>query len=345
MIEVAILGATGLVGQKIVKLLDGHPWFNVIAVAASERNVGRKYRDAVKYRVQGEVPSNVADQELVDIKPKAMNKADVIFSALPAEIANRKEEDFAQAGKIVVSNASAHRMDPDVPLLNPEINSEHLDLIDDQRRKRKWDGAIVTNPNCSTTILSLSLKPIYDKFGVVNVFVSTMQALSGAGFPGVASLDILDNTIPFIRGEEEKMEYETPKILGSITEPANFKVSASCHRVPVVDGHMEAVFLETKQKASVDTVIQAMEDFSGYPQKLGLPSAPPKPIVVKRERDRPQTKLDRLEGRGMSITVGRIRREGIHEGIKYIVLGHNIIRGAAGCSVLNAELLKSEKYI
>ena len=264
---------------------------------------------------------------------------------LPSDVAGKVEEDFAAAGHVVVSNASSHRMDPDVPMLNPEINADHVSLIEEQQRKRKWDGILVTNPNCSTTVLTLPLKPIFDVFGIKSLIVSTMQALSGAGYPGVASLDIVDNVIPYIGGEEPKMESETQKILGTATKPADFKVSSSCHRVATIDGHMEAVFVATKKKAEPKAVAEAMENFIGEPQTLKLPSAPEKPVVVTWENNRPQTRLDRMEGNGMSTVVGRLRKDPVLDGVKFIALGHNTIRGAAGCGVLNAEYLKVKKFI
>jgi aspartate-semialdehyde dehydrogenase len=345
MLKAAVLGATGNVGQIFVQLLNGHPWFKVSVVAASERSAGRTYSEASKWRQPTPIPEDVAELDVVDTEPKAVKDVDVVFSALPAEIAGKIEEEFAKAGYIVVSNASAHRMEPDVPLLNPEINCDHISLIEEQRKNRKWDGAIVTNPNCSTAVLTLPLKPIYDKFGINRVVVSTMQAISGAGYPGVASLDIMDNVIPFIGKEEEKMETETLKILGSPTKPADFKVSASCHRVPTLDGHIEAVFVELKRDADPESVIAAMERFVGEPQKLKLPTAPAKPVVVRREEDRPQTRLDRMEGGGMSVVVGRVRKDPVIGGVKFVALGHNTIRGAAGCAILNAEYLKAKKYI
>jgi len=348
MMKAAVLGATGSVGQIFIQLLSGHPWFEVSVVAASERSAGLKYSEAAKWKLTTPIPENVFDLDVVDIEPKAVRKiedVDVVFSALPAEVAGKAEESFAEAGYVVVSNASSHRMDPDVPLVNPEVNCDHVSLIEEQRRRRKWSGLIVTNPNCSATVLTLSLKPIYDEFGIERMIVSTMQALSGAGYPGVASLDIVDNVIPFIRNEEEKMQTETLKILGSPLKPAEFKVSASCHRVPTLDGHMEAVFVEPKRKAEPESVMAAMEKFVGEPQKLKLPTAPAKPVVVRREEDRPQTRLDRMEGGGMSVVVGRVRKDPVLMGIKYVVLGHNTIRGAAGCGVLNAEYLKAKKYL
>jgi aspartate-semialdehyde dehydrogenase len=345
MLKAAVLGATGNVGQIFVQLLDGHQWFETSVVAASERSKGRTYGEASRWRQSTPMPEAVAQMDVVAIEPKAVKDVDIVFSALPSAVARKAEEDFAKAGYVIVSNASAHRMDPDVPMINPEINCSHVSLIEEQRRKRKWDGAIVTNPNCSTTVLSLALKPIYDNFGINSVIVSTMQAISGAGYPGVASMDIVDNVIPYIGGEEEKMETETQKILGTASKPADFMVSSSCHRVPTIDGHMEAVFVETKREAEPDAVAEAMENFVGEPQKLGLPSAPPKPVVVMKEVDRPQTRLDRMEGKGMSTVVGRIRKEPVLNGVKFLALGHNTIRGAAGCGVLNAEYLKTKKFI
>jgi aspartate-semialdehyde dehydrogenase len=345
MLKAAVLGATGNVGQIFIRLLNGHPWFKVSVVAASERSAGRTYSEAARWRQPTSIPEDIADLDVVSIKPKAVKDVNVIFSALPAEVAGKTEEEFAKAGYVVVSNASAHRMEPDVPLLNPEINCDHVSLIEEQRRRRKWDGAIVTNPNCSASVLTLSLKPIYDEFGIESVVVSTMQAISGAGYPGVASLDIVDNVIPFIRKEEEKLQTETLKILGSPTEPADFKISASCHRVPTLDGHMEAVFVELKRDADPDSVVATMEGFVGAPQRLKLPTAPAKPVVVRREEDRPQTRLDRMEGGGMSVVVGRVRKDPVVGGVKFVALGHNTIRGAAGCGVLNAEYLKAKKYI
>jgi aspartate-semialdehyde dehydrogenase len=345
MLKAAVLGATGNVGQIFVQLLEGHPWFEVTTVAASERSSGRTYDKASRWRQSTPVPEAVAPMEVVDINPRAVKNVDIVFSALPSAVAGKVEEDFARSGCIVVSNASSHRMDPDVPMLNPEVNCSHVSLIEEQRRRRKWDGAIITNPNCSTTVLTLPLKPIFDEFGIKSLIVSTMQAISGAGYPGIASLDILDNVIPFIGGEEPKLESETQKILGTPSKSANFKVSSSCHRVPTLDGHLEAVFVETKKKAEPNVVAEAMENFIGEPQKLKLPSAPEKPVVVTWREDRPQTRLDRMEGKGMSTVVGRIRRDPVLDGVKFIALGHNTIRGAAGCGILNAEYLKVKKFI
>jgi aspartate-semialdehyde dehydrogenase len=344
-LKAAVLGATGNVGQIFVQLLEGNPWFEVTTVAASERSAGRTYGEASRWRQLTPIPEAVSQMEVVDITPHAVRDVDIVFSALPSEVAGKVEEDFARAGYIVVSNASSHRMDPDVPMLNPEINCDHVSLIEQQRKQRNWDGAIVTNPNCSTTVLTLPLKPVYDKFGIKSLIVSTMQAISGAGYPGVASLDIIDNVIPFIGGEEPKMESETQKILGTAKKPADFKVSASCHRVPTIDGHLEAVFVKTQKNAEPSSVAEAMENFIGEPQKLKLPSAPKKPVIVTWEKDRPQTRLDRMEGKGMSTVVGRIRKDPVLKGIKFVALGHNTIRGAAGCGILNGEYLKVKKFI
>jgi aspartate-semialdehyde dehydrogenase len=342
--KAAILGATGLVGQRFVQLLNDHEWFEISTLTGSERSIGSKYGAAVNWRMDTELKHKVAELTVQPTDPKHVD-ADVVFSALPAEQALETEENFAREGFAVVSNASSHRMDPDVPLMNPEANFNHLSLIDDQRRKRKWDGAIVTNPNCTTAVLTLSLKPVATSFGLRNVIVSSMQAASGAGYPGVASLDIIDNVIPFINSEEEKVQRETQKILGETGRPAEFKVSASCHRVAVIDGHTEAVFIQTEKPASPDDIINCMSEFLAEPQKRKLPTAPEHPIVLKTEPDRPQPRFDRNEGQGMSVVVGRVRSDPVFSGVKYVVLGHNTVRGAAGCAILIAESMKSQGYL
>lgn len=345
MIEVGVLGATGLVGQRFVEILAGHPWFKIASVAASERSANKKYASLAKWRLNSPIPESVAELTVVTPEPKKIGDVPLVFSALPSSVAGPIEERFAKEGYIVVSNAASHRMEADVPILNPEANSDHVQLIEEQRRRRGWDGAILTNPNCTTAVLTLSLKPLMDNFGITRVIVSTMQALSGAGYPGVASLDIVDNVIPFIPREEEKVEAETRKILGKVGVPAEFKVSASCHRVATLDGHLEAVFVELKEKAEVEEVIEAMKKFKGEPQELNLPTAPKRPLIVKLEQDRPQPRYDRMEGRGMSVVVGRVREDPALDGVKYLALGHNTIRGAAGCAVLIAELLKAKGYL
>lgn len=290
------------------------------------------------------MPESVKDITVVNTDPKEVEDVDILFSALPSNIAAKVEPKFAEK-YIVASNASAMRMEPDVPLLIPEVNPESLDLIEIQQEKRGWEGFIVTNPNCSTIALTLTLKPIYDLFDIKRVYVATMQAVSGAGYAGVPSMAILDNIIPFISGEEEKIETETLKILGTLKddsiEPAKFKITASCHRVPVLDGHTEAVFIELEENFDIEDIKDAMAKFKGLPQKLNLPSAPKKPIIVLDDEDRPQPRIDRDNENGMAVTVGRLRKDNtIENSLKYVLVGHNTIRGAAGASVLNAELIK-----
>ena len=268
-----------------------------------------------------------------------------MFSALPTELAGPIEDEFAQAGYPVFTNASPHRMDRYVPLLNPEVNGDHARLIEEQKRHERRDGFIVANPNCTAAVLTVSLKPLHEMFDLDSVIVSSMQAVSGAGYPGVASMDIIGNVIPYIKNEEEKVETETNKMLGRSNAPASISVSASCHRVPTLHGHIEAVFVKMKKPATPSEASRVMRGFVGLPQKLGLPSAPTNPIVVRSEEDRPQTRLDVDEGNGMSVSVGRIRKDEALHGLKYVVLGHNLMRGGAGCSILNAELFHAEKLL
>ena len=343
--KVAVLGATGMMGQKFVQLLSHHPWFEVSAVAASDRSVGKTYASSIGSRKEANLPDDLGELVLTEPKPQALDDPDLAFSALPAEVAGSVEEEFAKAGMPVFSNASSHRMDQHVPLLNPEVNPEHAMMVEEQKRKMKTDGFIVANPNCTTAILTLSLKPLHDKYGLETVIVSSMQAVSGAGYPGVASLDIMQNVIPFIRNEEEKVENETNKILGTMSKPAGIIVSASCNRVPTLHGHMESVFAKTRSAATPSEIVNELREFSGTPQQLKLPSAPEHPIVVREEEDRPQTRLDVDEGNGMTVTVGRVRRDLALNGVKYMALGHNLVRGGAGCSILNAELFLAKKII
>jgi aspartate-semialdehyde dehydrogenase len=343
--KAAVLGATGMMGQRFVQLLASHSWFELSAVAASDKSVGKPYCEATGAKGEKELPERIRNLEVVEPRPRAIGDPDIVFSALPAEVACSIEDDFARAGFPVFSNASSHRMDKYVPLLNPEVNAEHAGLVDEQKRRMKRDGFIVANPNCTTSILTLSLKPLQQEFGLETVIVSSMQAISGAGYPGVASLDILENVIPFIRNEEEKVESETNKILGAPRSPAAITVSASCHRVPTIHGHIEAVFAKTRSAITPQDAAEKMARFESAPQKLKLPTAPVHPIVVRKEEDRPQTRLDVDEGGGMTVSVGRIRADPALKGVKYIALGHNLVRGGAGCSILNAELLLAKKYI
>ncbi len=341
--KVAILGATGMVGQKFIQMLEGHPWFQVSALIASERRVGKIYSDEVDWIVSKDIPKNVTEMEMLPMDPKRID-ADIVFSALPSDVARDIEARFASEGFVVASNASAFRMEDDVPLVIPEVNPDHLGLIDVQRKKRGWDGFIVTNPNCTTIVLVITLKPLLD-IGLKEVNMASMQALSGAGYPGVPSLAITDNIIPFIRGEEDKVETEPLKLLGYFDGKrikfADISVSASCHRVPVIDGHTEAVFAKFSGKVEVDEIADA---FRSLKPVDGLPTSPENVIVVRDEPDRPQPRLDRNEGNGMSVVVGRIRKDG-EDRVKYIAMGHNTVRGAAGASILNAELMVKEKLI
>lgn len=347
--EVAILGATGAVGQRFIQLLENHPWFEVSALAASERSAGKKYEEACSWMMETEMPEEIGEMTVAntDLKSiKEVGDVDFVFSALPGGLAGPIEEEFA-AEYPVISKASAHRLDEDVPLLVPEVNPEQLDLIPIQKERRGWKGFISTDPNCSTIQLAMSLKPLM-AFGLKRVIVTTMQALSGAGYPGVASLDIIDNVVPYISQEEEKLGSETKKILGSFDggqiKPAKIALSASCNRVNVKDGHLESVFVELESDPSVDEVKEAFKNFTGEPQRLKLPTAPEKPIVVREEIDRPQPRYDRDAGNGMSVVVGRIREDPIMT-VKYLCLGHNTIRGAAGAGVLSAELMTARKIL
>jgi len=337
--RVGILGATGMVGQRFIELLVDHPQFVVTAVAASDRSQGKTFGEACTWRLNGEMP--VAVRALPVQPPTPPLDCDLVFSSLPGEIARETEGSFAAAGYPVISNSSAFRMDEDVPLLIPEVNHEHIGLLKLQEEKYP-DGFIVTNPNCSTIMLALALAPLHAAFGVEACVATTMQALSGAGYPGVASLDIVDNVLPFIGGEEEKIESETVKILGrfneSRIEPAPMAVSAQCHRVNVADGHLAAVRVKFARKPSLDDLREALTSFSSLPQELGLHSAPATPIVIRDEENRPQPKLDRDAGKGMTITVGRIKPDSVLD-YRLVALSHNTIRGAAGAAILNAELL------
>lgn len=342
-IPVAVLGATGLVGQRIISLLDNHPWFELAGVAASDRSAGARYGDAARWKLETDPPAAALSLRVARPEPGAALPARVVFSALPASEAEEIEPAFARAGALVFSNASAYRMAADVPLIVPEINPDHLAALHRQREHRGWTGAIVTNPNCSTIGLTLALAPLL-RFGLRRVLVTTLQAASGAGYPGVASLDLLDNVIPYIGSEEEKIEEETRKILGGIESgafaslgPGSLRLSAQCNRVAVRDGHLETVSVELAKHVSADDILAAWASFAGEPQRLGLPTAPEHPVIYRAEQDRPQPIRDRLAGRGMAVTTGRLRPCGVLD-YKFVCLSHNTIRGAAGAALLNAEL-------
>jgi len=339
-LRVGILGATGMVGQRFVELLEDHPQFQITGLAASDRSQGKTFAEACTWRLAGEMPEFV--KALPVQAPAPPLDCDLVFSSLPGDIARETEGNFAAAGFPVISNSSAYRMDQDVPLLIPEINPKHLALIEVQKKSRDGQhGFIVTNPNCSTIMLALALAPL-QQFGIESVVATTMQALSGAGYPGVASLAISDNVLPFIESEEEKIEQETLKILGKLNgemiDPASMKVSAQCHRVNVSDGHLAAVRVKLKDSTPIDNVKQALSSFSALPQELKLHSAPEQVIIVREEKDRPQPRLDRDAGKGMSITIGRLQPDNVLD-YRFVVLSHNTIRGAAGAAILNAELM------
>jgi len=351
-IKVGVLGATGSVGQRFVQLLDGHPWFELGALFASERSAGKRYRDAAKWFLPYPMPEEAAEMVVrstddVGVDGMEDEELTILFSALPGSVAKEVERRCAQAGYCVASNVSVHRMEEDVPLVIPEVNADHLALINEQRSNRNWRGFIVTNPNCSTIVLALTLKPLM-QFGITEVRVATMQAVSGAGYAGVPSMAILDNVIPYIEREEDKMESEPLKILGTLEgsriRNASFTVCASCHRVPVMDGHTEAVWVKFEDEISEREVKEAFENFNTN-VNIKTPFAPRKPIILREERDRPQPKLDRDADRGMSVSVGRIRPGRMKNEIKYVAVGHNTIRGAAGASILNAEVMVERGYI
>ena len=333
-IRAGILGATGAVGQRFIQALDNHPWFEITSLAASQRSAGKTYDNAANWRLDIPLPQSVAEMDVVPVDPTKVD-ADIVFSALPSDNAKTVEAEFAKAGFAVASNAAAYRMEEDVPLVIPEVNADHLGMIEVQQDNRGWDGYIITNPNCSTIMMVMSLKPLM-QFGLDNVTVATMQAISGAGYDGVSSMAILDNIVPYIGGEEEKMEIEPQKLLGEFDGAqfidADLTVSAACHRVPVMDGHTEAIWANMSDDPTPKDVRNAFLNFN--PDLGDLPTEPEQALIVHDEPDRPQPRLDRNLGEGMSVSVGRIR-----EGIRYVAMGHNTVRGAAGASVLNAELL------
>lgn len=340
-IPVAVLGATGAVGQAFVRLLATHPWFELVEVAASERSAGRPYAEAARWIGGDAIPSAVAGLDVLPCDPSRV-RSKLVFSALDSGVAGEAEAAFAQAGAHVLSNAKNYRMAPDVPLVVAEVNPDHLQLLEAQRRARGWEGGIVTNGNCSTIVAVSALAPIHRAFGVKRAFMATMQAVSGAGYPGVPSLDILGNVVPYIKDEEDKLETETRKMLGrlagsSIAE-AEIAVSAHTNRVPVEHGHTVCLSIELDRKATPEEVTRALEAWRGAEIARGLPTSPERPIIVASEPDRPQPRRDVDAGGGMSVTVGRVREDPMFD-VKLVAMGHNIVRGAAGASVLNAELL------
>ncbi|MHB1355709.1 MAG: aspartate-semialdehyde dehydrogenase [Anaerolineae bacterium] len=348
-IRVGILGATGTVGQRFIQLLVDNPWFEVTALAASDRSVGLPYHRACNWRVSADCPAQVRDLMVQSCEPNL--DCSLVFSALPADTAHEIELRFAAAGYAVLSNASSHRMDPDVPLLVPEVNPDHTALIAHQQRNHGWSkGFIVTDPNCSSAGLVVALKPLHDEFGIRKVIVTTMQALSGAGYPGVPSLDSLDNVVPFIKGEEEKLALEPRKMLGRLAEKEgvieldDLIISAACNRVAARDGHLETVSVELVRKASVADALEAWRSFKSEPFRLGCPSAINPTVIIRDEPDRPQTVLDRDAGRGMAVTIGRVRSCAVLD-LKFVFLSHNTVRGAAGGAILNAELLAAQGWL
>jgi aspartate-semialdehyde dehydrogenase len=342
-IPVGILGATGVVGQRFIQLLEAHPWFEVAWLAASDRSAGQAYGDAVRWRLKTPIPERVRQMPVSNAGPEGAPRA--IFAALDAGIARDLEPQFAAAGCAVISNSSAFRMHENVPLVVPEVNADHIALIENQCWRKQSGGYIVTNPNCSAIGLAVALAPLHQKFVIDSLFVTTMQAVSGAGYPGVASLDILGNVIPYIAKEEEKMEEETRKLLGTLigdrVEPAGFSMTAHCNRVPVEDGHTESVSVKLNRPAKADELITAFNEFRSTPQVLKLPLAPAQPVFYDAAPDRPQPRFDVDRGDGMTVSVGRLRACGVLD-YKFTVLSHNTIRGAAGAALLNAELLKAK---
>ncbi len=342
-IPVGVLGGTGMVGQHFIKFLRNHPWFEVTWVGASDRSAGKKYSEATAWRLDGTMPEGVRNLTVYECKP-GNGAPRLMFSATDASVATEIEQAFANAGHVVVSNSKNHRMESDVPLLVPEINADHLKIVPLQRKNRGWSGIIATNPNCSTVVLTMGLAA-FRPFGIKRVIVTTMQAISGAGYPGVASMDINANVIPFIGGEEEKMQVETQKILGDFSGdqivPLSARVSAHCNRVPVVDGHTVTVSVELDRKPTLEELRSAINGYRGMPQKLGLPSAPAQPLVYMEANDRPQPRRDVERDNGMAVFVGRLRECPVLD-YKFIALGHNTVRGAAGAAVLNAELMYAE---
>src|SRR5688572_156081 len=340
-VPVAVLGATGAVGQAFIRLLANHPWFELAEVAASERSAGRHYAEAARWIGDDVIPGRVAQLEVLPCDPAKVKSA-IVFSALDSSVAGEAEAAFAKAGRTVLSNAKNYRMEPDVPLVIAEVNPDHLEVIEAQQVNRKWKGAIVTNGNCAAIAAVLPLAPLHEKYGVTRVFAATMQAVSGAGYPGVPSLDILGNVIPFIKDEEPKLEAEVRKFLGrrgaSRIDDANIVVSSHTNRVAVEHGHTVVMSVELERKADPAEIEATIAGWRGASEACGLPSSPERPLIMATQPDRPQPRRDVDAGKGMSVTVGRVRSDPMFD-VRLVALGHNIIRGAAGASVLNAELM------
>jgi aspartate-semialdehyde dehydrogenase len=349
-LKAAIIGATGAVGQRYLSLLEKHPLIEV-EVLMGLSSAGKKYSEATNWILATQLPEKFSEMKVMETSPKNAKGCDIVFSALPSEAALKIEEDFASSGYFVISESSAHRMDEDVPLVIPEVNHEHFELLRVQKKKRGWKGSLVTTPNCTVTGLAIALKPIDERFAVEDAIVTTMQALSGAGFPGVSSLSIVDNVIPYIKDEEKKVEVETRKILGKISSKQivekKIRIAASCNRVSVLDGHMESVFLRTGKEIDEKQAERELSNFSSLPQKLRLPFAPLHPIIVRKEPDRPQPRIDRMSGSvpGMSVVVGRIRKGLDKNWLQFTLLSHNTVRGAAGNAILTAELAEKLGYV
>jgi len=345
-IPVAVLGATGAVGQRFIQLLANHPWFTITALAASERSAGHRYADVCRWVIPGDPPPAIGEMIVQNLNPTLPAK--IVFSALPSEVAREIEPDFAKAGYRVCSNASAFRYEADVPLIIPELNADHLALIERQRAERGWEGCIVTSPNCTTTGIAMTLRPLNEAFGIEKLFVTTMQAISGAGHPGVASLDILGNVIPYIGGEEEKIEKETRRLLGHIVDgervEADITVSAQANRVPVIDGHTLNIAVGFSTPPTVEDAIRALREYRGQEVARRLPSAPEHPLLVRTEPDRPQPRRDRDAEDGMAVTVGRVRPCPLLD-LRMVSVVHNTLRGAASGAILNAELLAAAGYV
>jgi aspartate-semialdehyde dehydrogenase len=349
-VKAALLGATGAVGQRYINMLPRHPYLRLEVLMGGE-SAGKKYGEAVHWLFPDPMDPAMAEKVVKQAKPESAKGCDIVFSALPSEVAAEVETKFAKEGFTVVSEASAHRMDPDVPLMIPEINPEHLELLESQKRRRGWKGAIATTPNCTGTGLSMVLKPLIEEYGARKAIVTTMQALSGAGFPGVPSLSIQENVIPYIKNEEEKVAAEAKKILGTLSDgavkPSPISMGISCNRVAVIDGHMETLYAEFSREVNPSEAERSLEKFRGTPQTLKLPTAPSQPIIVRKENDRPQPRLDRMAGSvpGMSVVVGRVRSGIDAKSLQLTLLSHNTIRGAAGTAILTAELMEREGYL